>query len=408
LHSGALPISGGIVKMIFGSKSTNFKSELKRGVKSKAKPESDITISFEAYKVVEPIVLSNGSKVDYFDRGTGKYKPAIIQKMSDGKSGKLLYLYLESEPEGQNKREVYYPNKKMVAPCGDHIRGRDCKGSRNEINTYEPIKIRFVTKNYKGPGDYLADTGLVFGQTGKAFGWSRDMTSRIRNKGLKGNKPDVSTENDFTQTLVEFPPSPKSKFCTKPNPDVICENITWSVKAGNGKFNIKLYVQDVESNTRLDLKVNDQYFAQEKTVTKGKLEVFEGVVESDSGYLTVSSECVNNCEFAMSKLNMFEFYPYDENMVNKKVEPLAEMEVCGGSIVGGKCDSGPDVTHCLFQGTDVESAKFCIGELILMEIPTSYKCEDQRKKLKCVKRKYKDNTECLKYCPRQCRKAYCS
>lgn len=42
-----------------------------------------------------------------------------------------------------------------------------------------------------------------------------------------------------------------------------------------------------------------------------------------------------------------------------------------------------------------------------MEVPESYKCKDQRKKFKCVRRAYSTNEECFKNCVKPCKGNRC-
>jgi len=80
------------------------------------------------------------------------------------------------------------------------------------------------------------------------------MSSRIRLRS-QPSKPEL-------ETLVEFPPSPLSRYCNKPNPETLCEGVSWTVKAGYGRFIVRIFVGDPNSVSRIDLKVNDKFMAK--------------------------------------------------------------------------------------------------------------------------------------------------
>jgi hypothetical protein len=402
-HSQSLKVEGGLVKLVFEQGQATYKSETRNGIKSKSKGTSELTISFENESEKDPIIVKTGSKVDLRNPTGAGWVGAIISEIKEGSEGQVLTMTIEGADSSTAPVQLPYPNKKKIKPCGDFVRNRDCEGSRSSGNTAKPIKIKFAPDTYTTAGEYQIDKGEIFGKSGKPYGWSKDMTNRMRQR-YGASKPEI-------ETLVEFPPSPKSKFCSKPSPDVICESITWAVKVGHGRFNVKLYIGDPTSNSRVDLKVNDQFIVKGKTVTKNNMEVFEGAYDSANQYLTISSDCQEDCEYAMSKISMVELYPFVEQDQEKKNEPEPEPEKadpCGNATTGGKCDTGPDVTHCLFDDASSDSAKYCTGQLMMLQVSKTYKCQSQREKYKCIKRQYKDQAECLNWCPGTCEKAACS
>jgi len=110
----------------------------------------------------------------------------------------------------------------------------------------------------------------------------------------------------------------------------------------------------------------------------------------------------------MSKINMIEIFPYTEEVPSKEDEVVPEkQDPCGNAIQGGRCEKGPDVSHCLFDNATAEGAKFCTGALLMMQVNKQYRCPSQREKFKCVKRLYKDQSECLNFCPGRCVKGMC-
>jgi len=375
-----------------------YKSSTKNGIRTKSKGKSDITLTFEAANENDEITVASGAKVDV-KNAENKWLPGVITQVRNLASGKVLLINVEGAESSVKPIEVGYPNRSKVKPCGDKVKGRDCKGSRKSPNTDRPIKIKFVPASYNKPGEFLLDKGQTFGKEGKPFGWSKDMANRIKTRE-GGNKPEMDS-------LVEFPPSPKSKFCARPSPDVMCDKVSWSAKVGHGKFSVKLYVGDPQANIRIDLKVNDEFVVKGQTIPKGQLKVYEGTYNAINEFITISSECVNDCEYAMSKLNMVEIFPFDDE-ARKDDDPTPEkQDPCGNATEGGRCDKGPDVTHCLFEDPSSGGAKFCTGNLLMVPVSKQYRCPSQRNKFKCVKRKYADQNECLKYCPGKCGKGMC-
>jgi len=187
--------------------------------------------------------------------------------------------------------------------------------------------IRFITKSYKTTGEFLPDFGGVYGSSGKAYGWSKDISTRF--KYSENSAPNTP----MLETSVHFPPSPLSKYCKKEIPDNICDKVDWSVKVGEGKFVIKLYYGDILVNSKIDLSINGESVVS-KVIEKGKLEMFEKVVESVQSFISISSNCEKDCDFSMAKLNAVELVPYEETVVSEK--DVQELEVgCGGSVTKG-------------------------------------------------------------------------
>jgi hypothetical protein len=397
-HAQKLKPEGGLVMIVFQQGENSYKGVNRNGIKTKSKGRSDITLTFESVETKDEIILQTGTKVDV--RQDNKWLPGVINQIKDNPVGQSILITIEGAESSSKPIETHYPNKKTVKPCGEKVKDRDCKGSRKNTNQSRPIKIKFVPESYNIPGDYLLDKGKTFGKCGKAYGWSKDMSGRIKSR-QGGSKPEMDT-------LVEFPPDSKSKFCNKPSPDVLCDNVTWSVKVGHGKYNVKLYIGDPQANSKIDLKINDEYIAENTTVPKGELKIFEGAYDSLNEYLTVKSDCKDDCEYAMSKMNMIEIFPFEEkSMKVEEPEPEQKDNTCGNAVMGGKCSQGPDVTHCVFEDASDEGTKFCTGNMLLVEVSKQYRCIQQRGKFKCVKRQYKDQGECVFFCPGKCEKSMC-
>jgi hypothetical protein len=209
----------------------------------------------------------------------------------------------------------------------------------------------------------------------------------------------------YLHTFIEFPPSQKSKICAAPGAQ--CDRVTWSVRTGIGKYFVRLYVGDPQNNSKVDFEMNGVWLARNKIVKKGKLKIFEGVVEAKNEFLVLKDKCETNCSFSSAKLNAIEVSPYEEK---KKLEAPVTLEsptTCGHAFNGGRCESGPDVLHCLFEDPSREVAGNCTGSLVIMAIPKTYHCKDQVGKYKCLKKVYANNDECQKYCVNDCKRNQC-
>ena len=80
---------------------------------------------------------------------------------------------------------------------------------------------------------------------------------------------------------------------------------------------------------------------------------------------------------------------------------------CGEAFEGGRCDQeGANIENCLFKKDD-HHMNNCFGMLHLVDVDHAYFCKDQVGKYKCVKKNFKDQTECEKKCPGKCKAAKC-
>ena len=395
-HSQKLSAEGGKVWLIFQNGRSGYRSQMRNGIQSEGKSRSDLTITFEGYFKEEQIVLDIGSKIDFANPiGLGWLAAVIIEVQHKSETNKILKINIEGE--NGDPISISYPDTSKIQPCGEYIKNRDCKSSRRDLNKAMPIKFRFMPQDYSEEGNHIPDNGKKYGETGKAFGWSLDMSSRMRQYN-EASKQEL-------HSLVEFLPSPKSKRCSRPGAS--CDSVNWSVKVGLGLFFVRLYVGDPSNKTKVDLTVNDKLFAQDITVEGDELKVFEGLVESKNEYIVVSSNCQKNCDDGVTKLNAIEIKPYEEKP-NKIETQSAEKSIsCGHAFVGGRCDKGPDVLHCLFNDPSVEVAGNCTGNLIIMMIPNTYQCKDQIGKYKCLQKIYDNDEDCKKYCVNNCQKNQC-
>jgi hypothetical protein len=201
----------------------------------------------------------------------------------------------------------------------------------------------------------------------------------------KNIKQRKNPSKPILETLAEFPPPANSRACNKPNPLTHCEPVTWKVKVGKGKFKIKIYVGDPEKDVRINIKINNKYIAYNKLVPKNTQEIFQDVLFSREKIFEFSADCVEDCETARTKINAIELIPFEGNNKPSKDKKPQKVVPCGMGLLGGECDSGPNVLHCLFSSPSVPSAQFCNGDKSLVSIKSGDRCPDQVGKYKCVK-----------------------
>jgi hypothetical protein len=395
-HSGKITSSGGVVTMVIKNGDKNYKGSYKNGFKSEGKPYSSISIKFEPFMQEDPIILKDGTKVDINLEGS-EFKRGTIREVIMLENKKVS---LKVQIEGGLIQIMPYPNSK-VRPCGSHFRERDCTGSVKHYISKFPVKIRFINKSYPTTGDYLPDYGDIYGATGKPFGFSRSMVEKVISLGT-ASKPELETH-------VKFPPSPLSRYCNKPNPDSNCEPVVWSVWSGTGKFRVKLFIGDPRNEVHADFAINGKSVCRSRKISKNKLEIIDAVVESKGGFINITSECTENCDKALSKLNAVEISPFDNGSSESSEDSVKKEKKleCGDTYIKGRCDKGPDVGHCLFDDKTNPTAAYCSGSNALMTIPNDYKCKDQVGKYKCVKIEYESEHDCKKYCPKPCKATKC-
>ena len=243
--------------------------------------------------------------------------------------------------------------------------------------------------------DYQPDFGKIFGLNGKSFGWSADMTPKMKQR-MGFSKP-------YLETLAEFPPSVNSRLCTKSTPENVCEPVTWMIKVGKGRYHIKLFVGDASMDVKADLKINKRPIVKNRVILKNTLEMFEDIIEADENQmLEISSDCEENCEHAMSKINAIEISPHEETSDDLLIKKTEKETKCGSAYLGGRCDTGPNVLHCIYDDPSSPSAKFCNGPLVLASIPENYVCKEQVGQYKCVNKVYTEINDCKRFCPKQC------
>lgn len=223
---------------------------------------------------------------------------------------------------------MVYPDSSKILPCGEKVPGRDCSKSRNSINKLNPVLVRFGPKTFSTPGKYLLDYGGTYGSTGKPFGWSKDISNR--SKYFQGKSPD----NPIIETMIHFPPSESSRYCKKEVKDTICDKVDWSIKAGNGKFTVKVTFGDPTVNSKIDLSLNGKEIFS-GLVPKGEVKVIEKRVEAKDQFITLTSNCVKDCNYAMAKISAVEILPLFQLTKPETRTPEVEKELCGGCLAKG-------------------------------------------------------------------------
>jgi len=395
-HSGKLPLQAGLVVLVIKKGIKNYLSNNneKRHVKSKSRGYSSLSISFELYEEEDPIIMKKGSKVDFYENGI--WHKAFIDSFSSTKNGNFLKLH--SDGGKSLPIEVKYPNPN-IAPCGSHTKNRVCKGSIKNYVSELPIKIRFTPPNFPNGGDFLPDNGEIYGLNGKSYGWSRSMKDFIIT--------NINTNKAELETYVIWPPSNNSKFCTRPNPEIVCEPVIYAIWVGKGKFKIKLYIGDVKNDIKADFTINGKTILKNEKIMKNELKIFQTEIDSLNEFIFITSECKEDCYDSQSKLNAIEIQLIKHISKDKKAKEKEKKLSCGEAFTGGRCQTGPDVLHCLFDDKFSKTAGLCAGENSLVEIPENYKCQEQKHKYKCVKIRYGNEDECKLYCPKKCQEGKC-
>lgn len=297
---------------------------------------------------------------------------------------------------------MHYPDVNHIAPCGTYLKNRKCDDSLNK-KVKNKVYIRFTPKDYKTNDDFIVDYGQEYGSDKKPYGWNKDISSNIKQRR--------NASKIVLETLVEFNPDPYSKHCLNPSPEKNCEPVKWYAKVGSGLFIVKLFIGDPNIGFKSDLKVNNKSFTKNKFIEKNKLEIVEEVVESIDDFIEVYADCQEDCEYSMNRLSAIEIIPYSfykDSISEENVADNNEISLpCGIAYKGGRCDTGPNVLHCVYNDATVAGASFCNGEKILKSISSSYMCKEQIGHYKCVNKVYSNNEECNRFCPTKCKEEKC-
>jgi len=394
-HSMKLPEDGGLIKLIFQRGLNTYKDDFMRGLQSNRKQGGDLSISFDEVEDDNVIKLQTGIKVD---AKVGRvWKKGIIIDVKETATGKIVQITIEETDGG---KPISYPHpSENLKPCGDMIKSRDCVGSRKKF-VNQAIKIRFAPSTYTKTGDTMVDNGEVFGRCGKSYGWNMDMTNNMRQK-------DGAKQIEL-ETFAEFNYSQKSKKCEEVSPEISCENATWTMKVGHGKFNVKLYFGQPFQKSTVSFIIQDIPVALNRMVDSGTLDMIDKTVDSVDEKITIRGDCFDNCKDTRTILNMVEVKPVLENQSDDDAGLAVNASSCNNAKKGGNCNTGKgDILHCLYDNPQSPGASSCGGTNIFLKVSPGYRCLDQTGKYKCVKRTYENSEECSKFCPQTCKKSKC-
>jgi hypothetical protein len=396
VHSGFLSTEGGRVLMCYEKAANNLAAEKKYGIQSKPKEATDLTIKFNLAPKEAGIESKVGVKFDYNESGTDWAEGIVTSVDYGGSSNNVSYTIV-----GRQSVKSYPAislKSPRVAQCGNQIKGRDCRGTT--VKTVPKINIRFAKKDYHSDGSYLKDYGQVYGTDNKPYGWTRDMQSNI--KVYDNTDPSRKTWSNYAniiESYVEFPPAPKSKFCSSPMS--VCDKATYNIKTGDGKFTVRIFIEVEQTSSMVNMQVNGKSFAKKLVIKAGERKVLEENVDAQDGMLEIDTECTEDCFLSKGVMNMIQIFPYTKAL-KEPSHPLHEGDVCDGLIRRGKpCeDASGDVTHCAFQDRDSAGFKQCTGSIIKVKVPKDSTCLDIRDWTICIKQEY-DSSE-KNTCDRVC------
>ena len=159
------------------------------------------------------------------------------------------------------------------------------------------------------------------------IGWSHDMRDKIYRRP-KANLPDL-------QSFVEFNPSSTSYFCRNAVDGTLCEPVTFRAYTGAGSFLVKIFSGDPHFDSILNLTINGKVIITDQHVEKNVLYTREEVIEAKNGLIEFTSECLKNCDYAISKLNAIEFQKFEDHSNHFKEESSSVIKLCGNGFKGG-------------------------------------------------------------------------
>lgn len=402
VHSGVLSTVGGKVVMCFGDKSINLSAAKKNGIQSKPKLVTDLTFNFKPFLEKDLIPVEIGVKFDVKNDVLKIWEPAVITNVIQSSDSRfsLAQYRIEGKTASVNIPAIPIKSNPLVRMCGSKIKGRDCKGTK--VVDVKKVNIRFGLKDYNAVGDYTLDYGRPFGFNGNPFGWSRDMRSNIKSVNTRKTLT-WENFNSLSESYAEFPPSKNSKYCS--NPVVVCDRVSYTIKTGYGKFNVKIFIEILDANSQVDFKVNNVVFAKNKAIPIGNRVVLDGIVDAQNENLEITTDCTDHCFYSMGRMNMIQVFPFSDKSEKDSYVPVTEGEICGGLVKrGNECENGIiDVLHCVFQKENTLGASKCTGKYIKTKIPDVYtECPEAAGMEYCVMKKYQSQVECKKYCPGKC------
>jgi hypothetical protein len=95
-------------------------------------------------------------------------------------------------------------------------------------------------------------------------------------------------------------PDKKCKWCKY----MSCSDNPWRAYVVNGKYKIDIYVNDSKDNTINNFIVNGIRIANSDYLNRGVTRKYSGIIEVTDNIIIISTECITNCDYARSKMNV--------------------------------------------------------------------------------------------------------
>eukprot|EP00742_Colponemidia_sp_Colp-10_P013875 GILJ01015707.1.p1 GENE.GILJ01015707.1~~GILJ01015707.1.p1 ORF type:complete len:1281 (+),score=234.65 GILJ01015707.1:129-3845(+) len=407
IHEGLVKKPGGSVVAVILEGQSEYQSANSFSINSKIKSTpSELSVKFEVFQPNGAgEKLTPGTKVDVLDKFGNKnsWIPGSIVKIDTRPDGAQQVTVNFDGYDDKYNEKLVWPNPERITYCGQKIKDRSCP--KGDTGDSKSIRINFQSKDLKSAvKGYLMDKGELFGDRGNGFsyGWSRDIRANGRSRQMNPDK--------VLDSLILFPPAEKSQWCQKSNPVVSCAPAEWSLAVVNGKYKVKVTVGDPKYKAGYNIQINGKKFINEKVLRENQFDTVAGDVDVPDGYVRVTADCFNNCEAVWSRISAIEVEPVVKAPVagngasggktgGPYAKPTKELG-CGGSYQGGRCEDGSNSENCIYD--DMSQVVKCTGSLVVVSVPKSHPCIDQRSKAKCVKKAYVKKEECTLHCPLQC------
>ena len=164
----------------------------------------------------------------------------------------------------------------------------------NHFTSSHSISFKFAPQNYNkhNSSSILIDHGQIFGTNNYNYGWYRDMSSYIQYT--------PSTNNILTDSLMLMIPDKKCKWCKY----ISCSDNPWRAYVVNAKYKIDIYVNDSKDNTINNFIVNGLRIANSDYLKRGVTRKYSGIIDVTDNIIIISTECITNCDYARSKMNI--------------------------------------------------------------------------------------------------------
>lgn len=429
-----------LIEITIEANDGNLKSLFKNGVKSFSKISPKYAFSLSKYKINDIINLKIGTKLEYLISNTTSTNTLENSTTLGWISAKIIKIE-ESKLLSQNQEnkyqltlqytnnnlltssEVSYPNK-HIKPCGTNIIGIDCSQSLTSL-AVQKATIIFSEKCNEGliPVDNVYfDNGLAYGTQKYPFGWSKSIVKYDENnqviKTFNKSNPfhfdDSISKNKFKSSF-EFPYHQKSKQCVIPNPIKDCEDAAWAIWTGEGLYNMKIGLSNMEYKDfyTASVVINGKQYINEDIPYKAMKE-FSFDIVSDNEYFIITSECLLDCSnlaLIISYVEISKLEKRKDDSWQKSLDVANIKDVGCNSFIDGKCYNTSNVENCIFAHEYVDNADKCFGDFKLIKIlkneNTILNCNKIIGLKKCIRKRFNNSTECNKYCPNICKNNEC-